>query len=72
MGNITETLDDLAEVANKEAEELGGGRDESEVQVPVAIPTPDDEVMDPPRLKRKVTPCVETVEVQTQCNSQRE
>ena len=31
---------------------LGGGRDESVVQVPVTIPPPDDEIMEHPRLKR--------------------
>ena len=32
MGNIPETLDDLAEVADEEAEEIGKGRDEIDTQ----------------------------------------
>ena len=53
MGNIPETLDDLAEVADEEAEEIGEGRDEINAQVPVTVATPDDEIVNHPRLKRK-------------------
>ena len=67
MGNIPETLDDLAEVADEEAEEIGEGRDEIDAQVPVTVATPDDEIIDHPRLKRKKgrPPVLRHVEVQT-------
>ena len=67
MGNIPETLDDLAEVADEEAEEIGEGRDEIDAQVPVTVATPDGEIIDHPRLKRKQgrPPVLRHVEVQT-------
>ena len=57
----------MAEVADEEAEEIGGGRDETNAQVPVTMPIPDDEIMDHPRLKKKRgrPPCAEMVEAQT-------
>ena len=52
LGNIPDSLDDLIEIADEEAEEIGDSYFEKESELPVTLGVPEADIMDHPRLKK--------------------
>ena len=70
LGNVPDTMDDLIEIADEEAEEIGDSHFEHDSQLPITIGIPEEEMVDLPRLKKKKgrPPTVKTEETGVQVN----